>query len=135
VAAVKRDPSYPSADDLAERWTLAPDERLLVFSRTSASGLGFTVLLKFFQAEGRFPWHPQEAAHRHRVSGPANRPRRRRVVALRLEGSHDQIPPKRCWKECRTSWWLGKPLRIWSSGDAVRVVVSATPARQVERLK
>jgi Domain of unknown function (DUF4158) len=59
VAVVKRD---PSAYDL-ERWTLAPDERLLVFARTSASGLGFAALLKFFQAEGRFPWYPQEVPH------------------------------------------------------------------------
>ena len=56
---MKRD---PSADDLG-RWTLAPDERLLIFARTSASGLGFAALLKFFQAEGRFPWYPQEVPH------------------------------------------------------------------------
>jgi hypothetical protein len=59
VAVVKRD---PSANDL-ERWTLAPDEHLLIFARTSASGLGFAALLKFFQAEGRFPWYPQEVPH------------------------------------------------------------------------
>jgi hypothetical protein len=53
---VRRD---PIADELEERWMLAPSERLLLFTKTAPSGLGFVVLLKFFQAEGRFPYYPQ----------------------------------------------------------------------------
>jgi hypothetical protein len=49
-----------SSEELAESWTLAPQERLLLFTKTGPSCLGFAVLLKFFQAEGRFPYYPQE---------------------------------------------------------------------------
>ena len=49
-----------SAEELAEHWTLTAEERLLVFTKTGATGLAFAALLKFFQAEGRFPYYPQE---------------------------------------------------------------------------
>lgn len=49
-----------STEELAEDWTLLPQERLLLFSKTGPSSLGFAALLKFFQTEGRFPYYPQE---------------------------------------------------------------------------
>jgi len=38
-----------------EHWTLAPGEHLLIMNKSGAGRLGFAVLVKFFQAEGRFP--------------------------------------------------------------------------------
>ena len=40
---------------LAEHWSLSDDELPLLDNRTESSRLGFAVLLKFFQIEGRFP--------------------------------------------------------------------------------
>ena len=40
---------------LAEHWSLGDDELPLLDNRTESSRLGFAVLLKFFQLEGRFP--------------------------------------------------------------------------------
>jgi hypothetical protein len=45
-----------SQHDLAEHWVLQPEERTLVEgSRTDHTRLGFALLLKWFQQEGRFP--------------------------------------------------------------------------------
>jgi hypothetical protein len=45
---------------LVERWSLTQDELELLRSRTERSRLGFAVLLKFFQVEGRFPTERKE---------------------------------------------------------------------------
>lgn len=45
-------------DELLERWTLAPEERLFVLGKSSTHSLGFALLLKFLQAQGRFPRDP-----------------------------------------------------------------------------
>lgn len=42
-------------EELIERWTLTPDELPLLANKSGATRLGFTVLLKFFAGEGRFP--------------------------------------------------------------------------------
>jgi Domain of unknown function (DUF4158) len=42
-------------DELADQWTLAPNELELVGNKTGATRLGFAVLLKAFILEGRFP--------------------------------------------------------------------------------
>ena len=42
-------------DELIDRWTLAPGELVLLMNKTGPGRLGFAALLKFFQAEGRFP--------------------------------------------------------------------------------
>jgi len=47
-------------DELLEHFTLLPIERKLIGNKTGASRLGFTVLLKFFQQEARFPAKKQE---------------------------------------------------------------------------
>ena len=41
--------------DLGERWSLTHDEFELLRNRTDQSRIGFAVLLKFFQVDGRFP--------------------------------------------------------------------------------
>jgi TnpA family transposase len=42
-------------DELIDHWTLAPTELVLLMNKTGPGRLGFAALLKFFQAEGRFP--------------------------------------------------------------------------------
>jgi Domain of unknown function (DUF4158) len=42
-------------DELAQHWTLSDDERELLANKADATRLGFAVLLKTFQFEGRFP--------------------------------------------------------------------------------
>ena len=49
-----------NADELAEHWTLLSGEKPLLANKTGATRLGFAVLLKFFQHEGRFPRQRQE---------------------------------------------------------------------------
>jgi len=49
-----------SADDLAERWTLDAGNWELLANKSGATRLGFAALLKFFEAEGRFPRRRQE---------------------------------------------------------------------------
>jgi len=42
-------------DELAEHWTLLPNELKLLANRTGATRLGFSLLLKAFADQGRFP--------------------------------------------------------------------------------
>ena len=49
-----------NADELAKHWTLLSGEKPLLANKTGAMRLGFAVLLKFFQHEGRFPRQRQE---------------------------------------------------------------------------
>ena len=42
-------------NDLIEHWTLLPAELELLANKTGATRLGFALLLKYFQLEGRFP--------------------------------------------------------------------------------
>jgi TnpA family transposase len=49
-------------DALAQHWTLAPDERVLLSNKTGATRLRFAVLLKAFQCEGRFPERREDVA-------------------------------------------------------------------------
>ena len=48
------------ADELVEHWTLTPREIALLDPRTGHNRLGFALLLKFFEVEGRFPRHKHE---------------------------------------------------------------------------
>ncbi len=45
---------------LAEHWSLTDNELTLPANRTERSRLGFAVLIKFFQFEGRFPRNRRE---------------------------------------------------------------------------
>ena len=49
-----------TTDELVEHWTLLPDELALLANKTGATRLGFAVLLKWFQQEGRFRQTKQE---------------------------------------------------------------------------
>jgi hypothetical protein len=42
-----------SQDELAEHWTLLPDELKLLANKTGATRLGFSLLLKAFAYHGR----------------------------------------------------------------------------------
>jgi hypothetical protein len=42
-------------NELALYWTLSQDERALLANKTGATRLGFALLLKLFQRDGRFP--------------------------------------------------------------------------------
>lgn len=48
------------ADELIEHWTIFPRDRKLLGNKSGPTRLGFAVLLKYFQYEGRFPQHPRE---------------------------------------------------------------------------
>jgi TnpA family transposase len=47
-------------EDLVASWTLVEDDWRLVSNKTGATRLGFALLLKFFELEGRFPRHATE---------------------------------------------------------------------------
>jgi len=49
-----------TAQALADHFTLLPVEQELLANKTGATRLGFVVLLKDFQWEGRLPEHVQE---------------------------------------------------------------------------
>jgi TnpA family transposase len=46
---------HRQTDGTDDRWTLGPAERALLANKSGVTRLGFAVLLKVFQAEGRFP--------------------------------------------------------------------------------
>lgn len=47
-------------DELAEHWTLLPDELKLLANKIGATRLGFSLLHKTFAYQGRFPRHVHE---------------------------------------------------------------------------
>jgi hypothetical protein len=47
-------------EDVDERWALRASDRTLLGNKTGATRLGFAVLLKVFQANGRFPYRLEE---------------------------------------------------------------------------
>src|SRR6266511_5486647 len=49
-----------SIDELGDHCTLLPNERALLGNKTGATRLGFAVLLKAFQLDGRFPTAKRE---------------------------------------------------------------------------
>ena len=51
---------YFTPQELADHFTLLPDEQGLLANKSGANRLGFVVLLKYFQWEGRFPETPQD---------------------------------------------------------------------------
>src|SRR5712692_6583883 len=51
-----------TSEELLEHFTLLPDELVAVGNKSGTTRLGFAVLLKYLQYEGRFPRSRQEAA-------------------------------------------------------------------------
>jgi len=56
-------------EELIEQWTLLPRDLALLANKAGPTRLGFSVLLLYFQREGRFP------EHRRRRAAPRRRPR------------------------------------------------------------
>jgi len=55
-------------DELIDEWTLLPEEETLLGNKSGATRLGFAVLFKYFQHDGRFPqqkWDIPGAAVAH----------------------------------------------------------------------
>jgi Domain of unknown function (DUF4158) len=49
-------------DELAQHWTLSPDERELLGNKSGTTRLSFAILLKTFQFQGRFPDRCEDVA-------------------------------------------------------------------------
>jgi hypothetical protein len=49
-----------TTDELVDHWTLGPADLSLLANKTGATRLGFALLLKYFQLDGRFPQHPRD---------------------------------------------------------------------------
>ena len=81
-------------EELIECWTLLDDDRRLVANKTGATRLGFALLLKFFELEGRFPRSAADlpaAAVEYvatQVKVPASA-----LDVYRVVGQHDRVPP------------------------------------------
>ncbi|MEJ7786595.1 MAG: DUF4158 domain-containing protein [Solirubrobacteraceae bacterium] len=94
-------------EELIACWTLVDADRRLVANKSGATRLGFAVLLKFFELEGRFPRHlgevppaavgyvaeqvrvdPDEFATGYALSGP-----RSSITARRSERRWDSGRP------------------------------------------
>ena len=68
-------------DDVDDRWTLRASDRALLGNKTGATRLGFAVLLKVFQSDGRFPYRLEEVP----------------VVAVELIASQIKVPAE-AWR-------------------------------------
>jgi hypothetical protein len=79
-----------SADVLAERWTLDAGNWDLLANKTGATRLGVAALLKFFEAEGRFPRTREELP----------------MAALRFLAQQVRVPAE-AWDQYR---WTGRTL-------------------------
>jgi Domain of unknown function (DUF4158) len=49
-----------SLEDLIDSWTLVDADRDLIANKYGSTKLGFAVILKYFEIEGRFPHHAGE---------------------------------------------------------------------------
>jgi Domain of unknown function (DUF4158) len=47
-------------DELIDAWTLVEGDWEMVGAKAGATRLGFSVILKFYEIEGRFPAYPEE---------------------------------------------------------------------------
>ena len=47
-------------DELIDAWTLTGNDWDLIANKAGVTRLGFAVMLKFYEIEGRFPAYPQE---------------------------------------------------------------------------
>ncbi|MGE0917446.1 Tn3 family transposase [Trichlorobacter lovleyi] len=88
-------------DEVEEHWFLFEHEKKQINGRTNSTRLGFAVLLKFFQLEGRFPDTPQEvplnAVHyiAHQTGIPATAwgayPWNKRIAAYHREAIRNML--------------------------------------------
>ena len=71
-------------DELIGAWTLVEGDWKLIANKTGVTRLGFALLLKFYEIEGRFPAYPEEVAG---ASVPVRRARISPTVRSRPSGS------------------------------------------------
>ena len=58
-----------TVDELIDQWTLLPSELALVeASKSDHNHLGYAILLKYFQLEGKFPRHKHDVPSGLRAS-------------------------------------------------------------------
>jgi hypothetical protein len=92
-------------EDLIACWTLLEDDRKLVANKAGATRLGFALLLKFFEHEGRFPRHGGEVP--------------RQAVAYLAEqvGVLGANQTRFTWGDCRRRC---RPVDRWDCGGRAR---------------
>ncbi|MBT2546134.1 DUF4158 domain-containing protein [Streptomyces sp. ISL-44] len=84
-----------SPEELLASWTPVDSDWKLVANKTGATRLGFCLLLKFFELEGRFPDLLEEipagcgGVHRRAGEGPG-----RRLREVLPDGPDRRIPPR-----------------------------------------
>ena len=80
-------------DELIGAWTLAKGDWDLIANKAGVTRLGFAVMLKFYEIEGRFPAYreevPQAAVDYLGVAGEG---RARAVRQVFLAGPDDRVP-------------------------------------------
>ncbi len=110
--------------ELVDHFTLLPAEQELLANKTGANRLGFVVLLKYFQWEGRFPdhWHevPRAVVDHiaHRLTIPVER-----YLQYDLEGRS-----ARYHKE-QIRQWMGFRVGTTTDADAITTWLGAQHPR------
>jgi hypothetical protein len=57
-------------DELIGAWTLVEGNWKLIANKTGVTRLGFAVMLKFYEIEGRFPAYPEEVPRPRSATSP-----------------------------------------------------------------
>ena len=77
-------------DELAQCWTLNPDELELLGNKTGVTRLRFAVLLKAFQFDGRFPDRRGDVAGSVVTRSTPSRGASTPAVAVPLRSGHER---------------------------------------------
>ena len=98
-------------EDLIAAWTLLDDDWQLVGNKTGATRLGFSLLLKFFEIEGRFPRHAGEVpkAAVDYVAGQV-KVAAESFAEYRWSGStieYHRAQVRQSWRACGQRCWRG----------------------------
>jgi hypothetical protein len=57
-------------DELISGWTLVESDSKIIGNKTRATRLGFSVMLKFYELEGRFPAAVEDVRRRRWITSP-----------------------------------------------------------------
>ena len=121
---------HPRTEEGDERWALGQAERALLANKSGATRLGFAVLLKMFQAEGRFPRRGEDVpaaaveAIARQVGVPAVEWRRYAWGGRTAEYHRAQIGP--CVREERPADGVDAPRRH----RCARVAIEMAPLEE-----
>lgn len=111
------------ANELSEFWTLSPAEMAFIDGRTGPNRLGFALLLKYFQVEGRFP------RHRHEVPGPVvSHLAAQLAIPAELLAHYDWQGRSAEYQRARIRTWLGFRTATVSDTQSLADWLSAQPA-------